>query len=168
MRDYEKSKKKRVLSQAEKPTIKSEIKSFTSEDEDDDEQADAGNMSFWDEYSTQPSTIGSNDDNTDPIEINIAPADDQIDDDDYMAYMKDKTYFLKQLETNSNAIHVAYSRESKEKSVIEKYFEAYLADIGLLPIELQAKCQREINQAFTLIINKYQDLAEELKTNTSE
>lgn len=162
MRDYEKSKKKRVLNLAEKQRTKS----IPSEDDDDD-HVDAGNVTFWDEYSTQPSIIGSNDDDTDPIETNVAP-DDQIYDNDYVSYMKDKTYFLKQLEANSNALHVAYNQESKEKSVTEKYFEAYLADIALLPTELQAKCQREVHQAFTLIINKYQDIAEDLQKTKTE
>lgn len=156
MRDYKNSKRKRDLNRAEKPTIKS----ITSEDDDDD-QIDAVNMTFWDEYSTQPSTNESNED-TDPIDINVIPSD-QIDDDNYASCITDKNYFLKQLESNSNALHVAYNQASKEKSVTEKYFEAYLADIALLPTELQAKCQREVHHAFTLIINKYQDMAEEIK-----
>lgn len=85
-------------------------------------------------------------------------------DDAYIEVMREKTQALKELASTSTALNVAYhGRESKEKTIMQQYFEVFAAEIALLPVEMQPKCQREIHQAVSGIIYKYQDMAEEMK-----
>lgn len=83
--------------------------------------------------------------------------------DDYVSIMKEKTSILKDLANSSKTLSNAPNEDIKEKTVIEKYFDAYLADIALVPVVLQSKCQREVHQAITAVINKYQDEAEDMR-----
>lgn len=84
-------------------------------------------------------------------------------DDAYIAIMREKTEVLKELASISSALNVAYNRESNEKSITQQYFDVFSAEIALLPIELQSKCQREVHQVVFAIIHKFQDQAEEIK-----
>lgn len=80
-----------------------------------------------------------------------------------VAIMQEKTNALRELVNTSSAMAAAYNHESNEKSITQRYFDLYSSEIAMLPTELQAKCQREVQQAMTAIIHKFQDQAEELK-----
>ncbi|GLV32901.1 hypothetical protein CBL_21205, partial [Carabus blaptoides fortunei] len=76
---------------------------------------------------------------------------------------KDKNAVLKEIVRSSTDLTtvVGNAQCKKEKSVMEKYFDAFSAKIAELPHTLQAKCQRELQLSAMAIIHKYQDLAEQ-------
>lgn len=84
-------------------------------------------------------------------------------DDAFVVAMREKTQAFKELAQTSSALNEVYTnRENVERSITQKYFDVYAADIALLPVELQTKCQREVQQAVSAIIYKFQDQAEEM------
>ncbi|GLV46281.1 hypothetical protein CBL_20691 [Carabus blaptoides fortunei] len=82
---------------------------------------------------------------------------------DYISVMRDKNTVLKEIVRSSTDLTTVLGNAQckKEKSVMEKYFDAFSAEIAELPHKLQAKCQRELQLSAMAIIHKYQDLAEQ-------
>ncbi|GLV33422.1 hypothetical protein CBL_20163 [Carabus blaptoides fortunei] len=82
---------------------------------------------------------------------------------DYISVMRDKNAVLKEIVRSSTDLTTVLGNAQckKEKSVMEKYFDAFSAEIAELPHTLQAKCQRELQLSAMAIIHKYQDLAEQ-------
>ncbi|XP_055904454.1 PC4 and SFRS1-interacting protein isoform X2 [Eupeodes corollae] len=88
-------------------------------------------------------------------------------DDAYIAIMREKTKVLKELASTSTVLNAAYNLESPDKTITQQYFDVYSAEIELLPNDLRLKCQREVHQAVTDIIHKFQDQAVEMKRTRS-